>query len=364
MAKSNDEHRLEGETDSDRALRHEFEKACRIESDKIRDELLRKHELLRQASQNAQNSALQNQYGYFVPTENQYSQAPVQQIGPAQTLNPDRFRYSQMLAEQTGHASTFNPTTRLQYTRMTAQQIGAANAFTPTGGLQYPRMSAQQIGAANAFHPTYGQDPRTPARQIGPAPDFTPGYLNPNAGPWYPPPPGPNPALQTDMAWSKDPAYIALRNSMGWNQGPPYIDPEWYDEKNHHRFDGDLFIPKGLFNNVPVIATPVAVRKASPWAIAPAARKDSYTGKYGVIHWWCKAHAPASDWRFNKRTSFPPRKDMDWRELFRDMTGVPFEIMDDRWVSAQSHWVRASASAEVLRRGWPVNKRKYRECDK
>ncbi|KAH7382898.1 hypothetical protein BKA64DRAFT_726995 [Cadophora sp. MPI-SDFR-AT-0126] len=380
MARSNDEYKLAGESDSDRALRHEFEKTRRLEADKIRQELLRKHELLRQANLKSDL----NRHSHRIPTGDQNSQALILQIGHGKTLNPDRFRGSSILgelAENTGHASPLHPTGSHEYPRTTVEQIKSASETKSPGAFQYPREPAHQVRDTSAYDPRVGpQSPRmtanqvrasntfntekdhqysrTPARQIGPTPNFTPGHLNPKAGPWCPPPPsGHKSDLQNNVAWSKDPAYIALRKSMGWNQGPPYIDPEWCDEKNHHRFDGDLFIPKGLFDNIPVIATPLAVREAAPRSMVPLARKDSYTGKYEVIYWWCKAHAPASDWKFNKRISFPPRKDVNWRELFHEMTGVPFEVMDDQWVSIQPHWVRASASGEVLRRGWPLNKR-------
>ena len=403
MTKLNDEYRLQGESDEDAALRHEFEKARRMDAEKVRQEMLRKDELERQ-SQLAKNSALQSQHGRPASFENQYSQMGVQQLGPVQSLNPHKLSYSQVLAEHTAHGSPFSPATELRYPRMRAEPMGASNSFTPTGGIQHPQMMAGQIGHAssstlgsrlrnvrrtagllnstsvsnpsgrlphshmsaqdvnadNAFRSLHGGDRRMPDRV---APDYTPGNLYPDTGNKHRYPPGPYSAQQTDMPWSKDPAYIALRDSKGWSQGPPSFDPEWYDEKNHHRFDSDLFIPKGLFDNVPVRAAPVptvpiAAQEAAPPAMAPAARKDSYEGKYGVIYWWSKANAPASDWKFNKWISYLPRKDVNWRELFHEMTGVPIEVMDDQWVSAQPHWVKASASTEaLLKGGWPTTKR-------
>ena len=408
MTKLNDEYRLQGESEKDAALRHEFEQARRTDAEKVRQEMLRKDELERQ-SQLAKNSAMQSQFNRTASFENPYSQMPVQQLGPVQSLNPYRLPSSQMLAEHTAHGSPFSPMTELQYPRIMAEPMGASNAFTPTGGIQYPQMMAGQIGHTSSstlgsrlqnvrrmagqlnstsasnpagrlpyslmsaqdvnadppFRSLHGRDRRMPNRV---APDYTPRNPNPDTGNQYRYPPGPYSAQQTEMAWSNDPAYIAMRDSKGWSQGPPFIDPEWYDEKNHHRFDGDLFIPKSLFDNVPVSAVPVPIAtiptapiptpEAAPQAMAPAARKDSYEGKYAVIYWWSKAHAPASDWKFNKWSSYIPRKDMNWRELFHEMTGEPIEDMDDQWVSTQSHWIKASASTEALMRGgWPTTRR-------
>ncbi|KAI9052333.1 hypothetical protein LZ554_003683 [Drepanopeziza brunnea f. sp. 'monogermtubi'] len=69
---------------------------------------------------------------------------------------------------------------------------------------------------------------------------------------------------------------------------------------------------------------------------------------------WVNKLAPASEWKFDtniRRCAL--RKDENWRELEHEMTGTPVEYMDvvGPWVDAQSHWVRASASDEVLRTG-------------
>ncbi|EKD14918.1 uncharacterized protein L3040_003869 [Drepanopeziza brunnea f. sp. 'multigermtubi'] len=72
-----------------------------------------------------------------------------------------------------------------------------------------------------------------------------------------------------------------------------------------------------------------------------------------VFNRWANKLPPASEWKFDTNIRSALRKDENWRELEHEMTGTPVEYMDvvGPWVDAQSHWVRASASDEVLRTG-------------
>ncbi|KAK0113783.1 hypothetical protein ONS95_014033 [Cadophora gregata] len=347
MARENDEYRLAGESQSESATRHEFERSRRIAAEKIRQDILDKHERQRQATLKAKGSVLQNENGDSVSTETQNSQVPVQQlpllrdlvqpdlvqpdfvqrdpvqrdavrqvsvqqVGPTQALYPNALGCPKMPAQQRDHTSAPNPTSGRSHRRQWAQGRGHASVFIAAGGFK-SRATAGQMrfnydtggrdpgmnggpSRAPEFYPMYGPDPHTPTQQGGTAQDLTTGYLNPQAGSWYPAPPPPtkeeDTTLKTDSAWANDPAYIALRNSIGWDQGPPHIDSEWYDEKNHHRFDGDLFIPKSLFDDTPVDITSAAVSEATPRAMGPP-RKGSYTGKYGAIHRWSRVHTSA-----------------------------------------------------------------------
>lgn len=137
------------------------------------------------------------------------------------------------------------------------------------------------------------------------------------------------------------------------------VDSEVYDEKNLYRYDGNMFIDEDPIVTSPLVAVPEII---PPVISAPAIQSVATSWKDTLLtitrrrscialDRWCNNLSPASDWKFNQRIAYIPRKDEDWRDLQHQMNGVPIEVMDGKWVNGQCHWMRASASNEALRSG-------------